>query len=85
MKRWRCTECEAVCVTTDMLIAPHPFEHGLTIHGCRSCHSIDHFALLCDVAECRELVSCGWPSPSGYRQTCGTHWVRDEKETSCQQ
>lgn len=33
----------------------------------------------CDVPGCSRPVSCGWPSPTGYRRTCAAHWEkRDE-------
>ncbi len=28
----------------------------------------------CDEPGCYEEISCGWPSPDGYRQTCGDHF-----------
>ena len=30
--------------------------------------------LACDVDGCSHRVSCGWPSPDGYRRTCGQHY-----------
>lgn len=31
---------------------------------------------LCDEPGCFEYISCGWPSESGYRSTCGEHYER---------
>lgn len=28
----------------------------------------------CDEPGCTQRVTCGWPSPSGYRRTCGHHY-----------
>ena len=28
---------------------------------------------ICDEPDCLEDVTCGWPSPNGYRNTCGKH------------
>lgn len=30
----------------------------------------------CDEPGCSKRISCGWPSGTGYRQTCGDHWGR---------
>jgi len=30
----------------------------------------------CDEPGCMKQVSCGWPSPEGYRSTCFDHWKR---------
>jgi hypothetical protein len=30
----------------------------------------------CDEPGCERHADCGWPSPSGYRRTCGEHWRR---------
>lgn len=70
MERWYCTECRTVSVKKQLLVAPNPFESDSSILGCPNCKSIGHFALLCDVPECQQIVTCGWPSPAGYRQTC---------------
>jgi hypothetical protein len=29
---------------------------------------------LCDEPDCFKHISCGWPSESGYRMTCGDHY-----------
>jgi hypothetical protein len=29
---------------------------------------------LCDEPDCFKYVSCGWPSDTGYRSTCGEHY-----------
>jgi hypothetical protein len=28
----------------------------------------------CDEPGCEKETSCGWPSPAGYRRTCGDHY-----------
>lgn len=33
---------------------------------------------LCDVPDCFNRISCGWPSASGYRSTCHTHFDGDK-------
>jgi hypothetical protein len=31
---------------------------------------------LCDEPDCSNYTTCGWPSDSGYRMTCGEHYKR---------
>ena len=33
----------------------------------------ERIANTCDVPGCGKTVSCGWPSPAGYRRTCHVH------------
>ena len=33
-------------------------------------------AAACDEPGCQRQADCGWPSPAGYRHTCGEHWQR---------
>ena len=71
--RWRCKEC---CWRGDgsaLKLAPNPFEPKYEIVGCPSCLSVECVELVCDVKDCWEPVSCGWPEDKGYRQTCGKH------------
>jgi hypothetical protein len=30
----------------------------------------------CDEPGCMAQGTCGWPGATGYRRTCGTHWIR---------
>ncbi len=32
---------------------------------------------ICDEPGCRELATCGYQTPSGYRRTCGKHFNAD--------
>lgn len=74
-RRWRCESCNEIFPDTETLIAPHPFASG-SISGCPRCKAAldSGAALVCDEPECTESVSCGWPSPDGYRNTCHAHW-----------
>jgi hypothetical protein len=29
----------------------------------------------CDELGCKRRADCGWPSPTGYRRTCGEHYA----------
>lgn len=72
--RWRCKEC---CWRGDgsaLKFAPNPFDKdAVEIVGCPSCFAVESVELVCDVKDCWEAVSCGWPQDKGYRQTCGKH------------
>ena len=39
-------------------------------------------AQCCDEPGCRERANCGWPSPTGYRRTCGKHTEANPMEAS---
>lgn len=62
-----------------MLRGPHPWIDGSYLHGCPSCREVAQFDLVCDEPGCDADYSCGWPSPTGYRMTCGRHY-REEKQ-----
>jgi len=56
-----------------MLTAPNPFDPGDSIVGCPGCKSVDTLVEVCDEPGCAEFSSCGTPTPTGYRRTCGKH------------
>jgi hypothetical protein len=70
---WECHECQAIVAAKDLLHGDSPFDSEITLTGCPKCKSCDGFNLVCDEPGCNQLVSCGWPSESGYRQTCSDH------------
>lgn len=72
----RCKECDWHGELKDILVGPNPFELGHQIEGCPSCHAPEQFVSLCDQEFCKRDADCGWPSPEGYRRTCGEHWKR---------
>lgn len=71
--RYRCRACRWVGVKHELLTGDNPFDKTEKIYGCPECFSIDDFAALCDEPGCLNDVSCGFPTPSGYRQTCPQH------------
>lgn len=77
MARWRCDDCQNVWRTGEILTVkvphPKPGHDVIEIQQCPECGSCDNFWLLCDVEGCERLVTCGWPSPDGYRRTCHQH------------
>ena len=70
MTRYRCTECEQICTSGDILKATNPFNEDDRLSFCPNCKRAERLDLLCDVLDCENLSSCGWPSPEGYRLTC---------------
>lgn len=74
MNRYRCTGCDVISDENTLLTALNPFDATETITGCPICKSVDASVMTCDEPGCSKDVSCGWPSPAGYRHTCGTHW-----------
>ena len=57
----------------DILYAPSPFEPQFTIYACPKCKTIEQLRGCCDEPGCWEQDTCGTPTPSGYRRTCGKH------------
>ncbi len=74
MNRYRCVNCDVISNESALLTAPNPFDATEIITGCPVCKSVDALVPVCDEPGCIKDVSCGWPSPAGYRHTCGTHW-----------
>jgi NAD-dependent SIR2 family protein deacetylase len=72
MRFTTCEECGKKFTHDDLRHAPHPFLPGVTVHGCPECGEMD-LAPCCDEPDCLRPVSCGTPTPEGYRLTCGEH------------
>lgn len=66
-------KCRFVCRREERLSAPDPFFPGGTIYACPECLEIGTMRNCCDEPGCFEEADCGWPSPAGYRWTCGKH------------
>lgn len=75
--RLRCTECQAVTPSDEVLRTTNPFNPAEEIIGCPACAAIDQFSILCQFEgeECRRDATCGLPTPAGYRHVCGAHYV----------
>jgi hypothetical protein len=71
--RWKCTECETISNSKDLLTAKNPFEPEWEIVGCPKCKSAQCFVEACDEPECKLDASCGFPTEAGYRRTCYDH------------
>lgn len=57
----------------EVLQAPNPFDPKDELWGCPKCKQVNLLYLACDEPECWEMVQCGTPTPTGYRQTCWRH------------
>ena len=71
----RCDECGLVCTKGDWLLAKNPFDASEILTGCKRCHAINSFDMVCDEEGCEKIAGCGWPSGDVYRQTCAEHWA----------
>ena len=87
-KRWKCTDCGAVVLETELLMATSPFYDGDVLHGCPKCFATDGTTTIeevCDEPGCTEQATCGFPVADeafgGYRRTCGKHWREHEDKT----
>ena len=68
-----CEECGWCGPWGARLVAPNPFNPSTTIYGCPVCKGIDGRYVACDEDGCWEPVTCGTPTPEGYRSTCSKH------------
>lgn len=69
----KCNECVWRGLESEMLTAPNPFDADDSIIGCPQCKSVNSLFNACDEPGCWLSVSCGTPTPGGYRSTCGKH------------
>jgi hypothetical protein len=72
-QEWRCGNCEAIIDEEALLRAPSPFDPDETLRGCPECLCAEDFTPICDKDGCDAEVSCGTPTPTGYRRTCHEH------------
>lgn len=57
----------------DVLIAPSPFYPTDILWACPWCKVVNETYTACDEPDCWEPATCGTPTQSGYRSTCGKH------------
>lgn len=72
-RKVKCQECDWVGFVAEVLTAPNPFNAEDSVNGCPQCKSVDSITYACDEPDCWREVSCGTPTPEGYRSTCGEH------------
>jgi len=70
---WRCDNCDEVSKSSDLLIAPSPFDKKDIVVGCQHCNGINQFTALCDADGCLRPATIGTLTPDGYRRTCSEH------------
>jgi hypothetical protein len=75
--RMTCLECWWQGTYADVLTSWNPFDPIEPIEGCPKCRCINGPMQVCDVQDCWEPISCGTPTLTGYRQTCGKHMPRE--------
>jgi len=79
--RWQCQDCDWIGGDDELDIVADPkpgSRRAWTV--CPACRAAEHFTNLCDEPGCNREATCGWPSPAGYRRTCGQHWVKDASQ-----
>ena len=67
------SHCDWCGTSDEVLKAPNPFDPINEIWGCPECKDVNSMYLVCDEPGCWEPVSCGTPTPDGYRSTCHCH------------
>ena len=74
--RWEC-ECGHVCTEDEMDRVvdprPRPGEPATTWLVCPACRTPENWQAICDEPGCARHVSCGTPTPAGYRNICHQH------------
>lgn len=71
--------CRWVGEQSELLTAPSPFDAGETLTACPKCKDVCSLALVCDEPGCNLPVTCGTPTPTGYRSTCHWHMPKERK------
>ena len=71
--KWICTECNYLGPMKSFDQVPDP-RGSDTWTVCPQCRAPEHVAQVCDEPGCRKESSCGFPTPQGYRRTCGDHF-----------
>jgi hypothetical protein len=73
---FECDQCGAVMKESDVLQTAVPRPKGgdpAVVSQCPECGECECFTSVCDEPGCGAEVTCGWPTPAGYRRTCGEH------------
>jgi hypothetical protein len=71
---FRCDECGWIGGDKDIARVDDPSGSGVTWNVCPQCRAAEQFTNLCDEPDCKTPATAGWPSPEGYRRTCGHHF-----------
>jgi hypothetical protein len=72
-----CDEChwKGTLGQVDRVLDPNPLPNTEPDmwHVCPRCRTPEHIVMACDEEHCWERVTCGTPTPEGYRNTCSVH------------
>ena len=79
-RKWKCENCDEISLEKDLLEAVNPFDADQTINGCPTCKGVFGFTEICDEPGCVRDANCGFPTPEGYRRTCGDHMRAAEQK-----
>ena len=72
-RKVKCEECDWKGTDDELKRASNPWDINDFITGCPECNSVNSTHYVCDEPSCWRIVSCGTPTPNGYRSTCGEH------------
>lgn len=75
-----CDTCHTRLWDNEVLSVPNPFDGTEPIYGCPICHTVNDLSVVCDEPNCWLKISCGTPTPAGYRRTCREHVPEDTLE-----
>ena len=64
--------CGWIGDSNKILTAPDPFNPGQDLRACPDCR-YQTLHTCCDEPLCYNQDTCGTPTPTGYRRTCGKH------------
>lgn len=83
--RWKCRECGHICTADHILYADNPFDSSKVICGCPACYEVESLDKACEVEDCDQLSSSGWPDEKGeYHYTCHRHGEHMRENTAIQ-
>ena len=78
-RKIKCYRCRWRGMEVEELTAPNPFDEEDILVGCPLCKRVDTMVWACDEHDCWSEVTCGTPTPNGYRSTCGHHAPKETK------
>jgi hypothetical protein len=68
----RCSECRWIGFAQEIdKVKDQKSDDAWSV--CPNCRTPEHILVCCDEEDCWEQLTCGSPTPDGYRSTCGKH------------
>lgn len=68
-----CDDCRWCGLMAEVLTTENPFDPGDALLGCPACKQVNTIRYACDEPDCWKAVTCGTPTNTAYRNTCGQH------------